>query len=288
MAPSAADGFNTFLGWVTPSAADRENAATHRASIQSKLNDTYGLYRMFQSGSFSHGTGVKGYSDVDYFASLKSAQPQRSSSILDSVKNTLQARFPHTTIRIARPAVVLEFGGGYETVEVIPAYAQRSVDGNMKFLIPGVSTEWLESTPEAHLKYVNACNERPSKGKAKSFARLIKAWKYFRSAPISSFYLEMRAAAYIAQQSDVVYAYDLYYFLKELQDTDLAAMNDPTGATGRIQPCSSDTTKQDALSRLATAVRRAHNAVEAYQNSNDESAFYYWNQLFNGEFPAYN
>lgn len=287
MATSAAEGFSDFLSRITPSDADRAKAAAHRATIEAKLNDTYGLHRLFQSGSFSHGTGVKGYSDVDYFASLKSAQPQWSSSILNSVKSNLQARFPSTTIRVSRPAVVLEFGGGYETVEIIPAYAKRGVDSNMKFAIPGVGTEWLESTPEAHLKYVNECNTKPGKGFAKSFARLVKAWKYFRTVPISSFYLEMRAAAYIARQTDVIYAYDLYLFLRELHDASLAAMTDPTGATGRILPCSSDATKRDALSKLATAVNRSCNALDAHKKGDDRTAFYYWDQLFNGKFPAY-
>jgi hypothetical protein len=140
---------------------------------------------------------------------------------------------------------------------------------------------------QTSVKYVNDCNERPGKGNAKSFARLIKAWKCFRLVPISSFYLEMRAAAYIARQTSVVYAYDLYCFLKELQDTEVAAMNDPTGATGRIQPCSSDASKRDALSKLSTAVSRAYNALEAHKKSDDSSACYYWDQLFNGKFPAY-
>lgn len=94
MARTAADGFDTFLGWLTPSAAEREKASSHRASIYAKLNDRFGLYRMFESGSFKHGTGVSGHSDVDYFASLKSDRPSLSSSTLTAVKNALQERFP--------------------------------------------------------------------------------------------------------------------------------------------------------------------------------------------------
>jgi predicted nucleotidyltransferase len=288
MASSAADGFRIFIDWQIPSSADRAKASSHKAAIESKLEQKYGIYRMFQTGSFTHGTGVKNFSDVDCFVSLKSTQPQLSYSILNSVKSTLQERFPFTTIRVSRPAVVLEFGGGYETVEIIPAYASQSVsDSVMKFQIPGVATEWLESTPEAHVKYVNDCNKIPSEGKAKSFIRLIKAWKFYLNVPISSFYLEMRAANYIARQTNVIYAYDLKIFLKELNDIGLADMNDPTGTTGRIRACSSDYNKDIALGRLQTATNRAANALEAHKNSNDKLAFYYWDQLFGGHFPAY-
>jgi predicted nucleotidyltransferase len=288
LANSAAEGFRVFIDWQIPSAADRAKASSHRAAIEVKLEQKYGLYRMFQSGSFSHGTGVKNFSDVDYFVSLKSDKPQLSYSILNSVKATLQERFPFTTIRVARPAVVLDFGGGYETVEIIPAFASQSVnDDVMKFQIPGVATEWLESAPEAHVKYVNGCNQLPSYGKAKSFIRLVKAWKFYMDVPVSSFYLEMRAANYIARQTSVNYAYDLSIFFNELLSADLADMNDPTGTTGRIRACSTDYNKQLAIKRLETAAGRARNALIAHRNNNDSQAFYYWDLLFGGHFPAY-
>ncbi|MFI6367623.1 nucleotidyltransferase [Nocardia sp. NPDC050630] len=288
MATDPAAAFKTFIGQLTPSAADRSVASSHRQSIYNKMDSSFGLYRMFESGSFNHGTGVKGFSDVDYFTSLKTTPPQYSSSTLTAVRDALILRFPNTVVQVRRPAVVVKFGSGYETCEVIPAFPKETVrEGEMKFLIPGLTTEWLESTPEAHLKYVNECNQTPSEGYAKSFARLIKAWKYYRNVPISSFYLEMRAAKYTREQSTVIYAYDLAIFLSRLLGDDLAAMNDPTGTTGRIHPCSSDASKADALSKLGTASVRATNAASAHKSGNNSLAFYYWDQLFDGHFPAY-
>lgn len=287
MAITAESAFDTFIGWCVPSDSDREHAANHRHSIYDKLDGKYGLHRMFQSGSFSHGTGVKGLSDVDYFASLKSDRPSLGSTILSSMRGALKERFPNTEVHVSRPAVVLEFGSGYETCEIIPAYAQAKVNDDMRFIIPGVSDEWMYSTPEQHLKYVNACNQSPVRGKAKGFARLIKAWKYYRDVPLSSFYLEMRAAKYISEQETVVYSYDLCLFLENLVSINLAAMNDPSGSTGRIEPCSSEATFRDALSKLNTAAGRARNALDYHKAGNDSNAFYYWDQLFNGKFPAY-
>lgn len=289
MAKSVEQGFTTFLGWITPSDAERAKASSHRASIYGKLDDKFGLYRMFESGSFKHGTGVSGYSDVDYFVSLKSDRPNLSSSTLAAVRDALKARFPNTYIHVSRPAVVLDFGQGYERVEIIPAYAKAKLtDGNMKFRIPGVLEEWMESTPETHLDYVNACNTKAGvKGGAKQLARLTKAWKYYRDVPISSFYLEMRAAAYMATQSSIIYPLDMSYFLNSLQRIELAAMNDPTGSTGRIQPCSSDANLAIARSRLDTAVTRASKAVQLNKDGKTAAAFEQWDLLFNGRFPAY-
>lgn len=290
MATTVGAGFKEFLVDITPSSTERAKASSHRASIQAKLDDKFGLYRMFESGSFKHGTGVSGHSDVDYFVSLKTTRPVYSSSTLTAVRDALVERFPSTYIHSSRPAVVLEFGQGYERVEVIPAYYKDRVaaSGNAKFSIPGVIEEWLESTPETHLKYVNDCNNKVGvKGGAKALARLAKAWKYYRNVPISSFYLEMRAAAYMATQSSIIYPLDVHYFFNSLQRSGLADMNDPTGATGRIHACSSEANLQDAISKLDRAVNRAKLAVEYDKAGNASGAFDQWDRFFNYEFPTY-
>lgn len=158
----------------------------------------------------------------------------------------------------------------------------------MRFDIPGVATEWMESTPEAHLKYVNDCNNKAgAKGGAKQLARLAKTWKYYRDVPISSFYLEMRAAQHMATQSSIIYPLDFCYFLNSLQRSSLADMNDPTGRTGRIKACSSEANYTIARSRLATAAARANKAVESNKNGKVSEAFDLWDLVFDGNFPAY-
>lgn len=243
---------------------------------------------MFESGSFKHGTGITGKSDVDYFVSLKSSKPIYGSSSLTAIRDALKERFPYTYIHTSKPAVVLEFGQGYERVEIIPGYAGLSTDNGMRFDIPGVTTEWMESTPEAHLKYVNACNNKTGiKGGTKQLARLAKAWKYYRNVPISSFYLEMRAAQYMATQASVILPLDFSFFLNSLQRNQLSDMNDPTGSTGRIKACSSEANYADARSKLDTAARRANTAVELNKVDKTHEAFTYWGLVFDGHFPSY-
>jgi hypothetical protein len=131
------------------------------------------------------------------------------------------------------------------------------------------------------------CNSKPSQGAAKELARLAKAWKYYRNVPISSFYLEMRAAAYMSNEQSLDYAQDIYRYLKRLQDNSLAALNDPTGLTGRIYACSSDANLRDARSKLDMAVARAGKANDAYLAGRTREAFEQWDLLFDGHFPAY-
>jgi len=184
---------------------------------------------------------------------------------------------------------VVECGSGYETWEVIPGFLTgRGGASQLVYDIPGPSTgsAWIDSAPKEHLAYVNECNEAPHKGDAKDLARLIKAWKYYCNVPASSFYLEMRAAQHVKKQTTYVHIWDVCQVLESMQSHELAPMNDPKGAAGRIYACSSDSSREDALSKLSTAAGRARKALDAYRADNPDTAFHYLDLLFGGRFPA--
>lgn len=201
----------------------------------------------------------------------------------------LSKRFTHTTVKIRRPAVVIEFGGGYETWEVIPGFlTNRGGKDQLVYDIPGPNTgsAWIDAAPKEHLAYVNKCNEKPHKGDSKDLARLIKAWKYYCNVPVSSFYLEMRCAQHVKTQSSYLHVWEVCSVLEKLDNHQLAAMNDPMGASGRIYACSTESTRVDALSKLKTAAMRARKALEAYRAEDTNTAFYYLDMLYGGQFPA--
>lgn len=238
----------------TPSPSQFDSAKSHRASIESRLDAFLGICEMFETGSLRHGTGVKWYSDADYLVSLKGIRPDSPWTMLDKVKQTLQERFTATTIRVSRPAVVCAFSDGW--VEVVPGYPATS-----GYWIADPTGGWMLTHPKDHNQYVNTVNSKHN-GRAKELARQLKMWKYLRSVPISSCYLEMRAAKYLEGEKTYAPLYDLHALLKQLQDASLASMNDPTGLGSRFGACSSDTNKQDALSKLSTAVGRAKKALD--------------------------
>lgn len=288
MARTVNEGFDVFLKRLVPTDAQREAGTKHRASVKAALENKLALYTFFESGSFGHGTGVRGFSDIDAFVSLERTQPESSYTALTWVRDVLAQRFPTTTVEIRRPAVVVRFGGGYETWEVIPAFPSNTSGAEIVYSIPGPSagSAWIASTPKAHLKYVNACNENPGKGNAKALARLVKAWKYYNNVPISSFYLEMRCAQHVATQNTYVPVWDVCQVLEKLNGHELAPMNDPTGASGRFYACSSDANRTAALSKLNTAAVRARKALDADRDNKPDTAFAYLNLLFGGMFPA--
>lgn len=262
--------------YFTPSASDFAAAKSHKDSIEARLDYDLGIYRMFEVGSLRHGTGVWYYSDIDYLVSLKGFRPASSTTMLEKVKSSLQSRFPSTKISIRRPAVVCTFSDAI--VEIVPGYVEDA--GGYLVADPASLGGWMKTYPEKHNDYVNKVNQKHSGG-AKKLARQLKVWKYTRSVPISSCYLEMRAARYMDGQDAYIGVLDLYYCLNELKQLGLAAMNDPTGVGSRFAACSSDTMKSDAISKLNSAVDRALRAKDHYLANDEAKANEQLKLLFN-------
>jgi hypothetical protein len=228
---------------------------------------------MFETGSLRHGTGVAYWSDADYLVSLKGERPS-STTALNNVKAALADRFPSTVVKVRRPAVVCDFAGGQETVEVVPAFT-----GDTGYWIPDPTGDWMKTHPKQHNEYVNNVNKKHSGG-AKKLTRLAKVWKYKRAVPISSCYLEMRAAKYADGESSWYLPIELHRYLAWLQSIELAAMNDPTGLGSRFTAYSSDSKRDDALSKLDTAVTRARKAQDFDHDDKHTEAVAQYKLLF--------
>lgn len=115
----------------------------------------------------------------------------------------------------------------------------------------------------------------------------IKTWKYYKTVPLYSFYLEMQVARYASKESSIVYSIDVKNIFKLLKDGELAAMQDPVGISGYIYPAFSAAMKADALSKINRALTRAEKAREAEDAGRIKDAFYWWDMVFDGYFPAY-
>jgi len=271
---TASSWLSELTSYYTPSATQFNGAKSHKDAIEARLDAVLGVYRMFEIGSLRHGTGIWLYSDADYLVSLKGIQPDSPWTMLTKVKEALQARFTSTTITIRQPAVVCNFSDG--VVEVVPGY----ITAESGYMIANPAGGWMKSYPEDHNRYVNEVNTK-HKGGAKQLARHLKIWKYMRNVPVSSCYLEMRAAKYLDGEDTYAPLFDLHAAWKHLQTVELAALNDPTGLGSRFGSCSSDATKKDALSKLDSAVVRAKKALDYSLNNEHDNAIEQLKLLFN-------
>ena len=282
------EGFRDFLSKLTPTGTESEAAKKHRASIEARLKTDFGLRRFVRIGSFGNGTSISGYSDVDYLACLARDQLTKNSTYsLGKVRDALDDRFPNSGVRVSCPAVVVPFGTTKsETTEVVPADYLDDENGYEVYDIADCAGAWMHASPDAHKAYVASIDDKLS-GKVKPLIRFIKAWKFFRDLPISSFYLELRVAKYASGESSIVYDMDVKRVLCHLRDCELADMQDPMGISGYIPPCKTQALYEEALSKLETAATRAEKAREAADKNNISDGFYWWRLLYNDEFPTY-
>jgi hypothetical protein len=291
MAKTLTGGFETFLSWLVPLNSEHNTAASHKSSVRSCLENTLGCYNFFETGSFGHGTGVRHYSDTDYFAVCKTANlKQNSSTTLREVRTALQNTFWNTSgIEVKTPAVRIPFGKlKSENLEVTPCDYRGLIETPLgkkaTYDIPAYDGSWMRSSPDAHNAYVRKHDERLS-GKLKPLIQLVKAWKFYNNVPIRSFYLELRVTKYAEGEATIIYDIDLRRVMKLLDDTQLASIRDPMGISGLIDASSTYAKKQDALSKLSTGLGRAEKAVEQRDKDWDR-CFYWWDMFFDGRFPA--
>lgn len=291
MAKTLVEGFDIFLNWLVPLSSEHEKAASHKQSVESCMVNNFDCYNFFETGSFGNGTGIRHYSDTDYFAVCSSAKLFTDSGYtLRKVKEALQSTFWRTEgIEVRTPAVRIPFGTyASETLELTPCTFNGTVTtpvgSHASYDIPNYEDGWMKSSPKAHNAYVKRENDRLG-GKLKPLIRLIKAWKYYNNVPISSFYLELRTTKYAEGETSIIYDIDVKRFIKWLFDNDLPSTQDPMGISGYVRACSSDSKRTDALSKLSTAHSRAEKAYAKRETDLDD-CFYWWNLFFNNEFPS--
>jgi Mor family transcriptional regulator len=282
------EGFSTFNSRLVASTTESQAEASHRKSIEPLLKSEFGMTHFFRSGSFGNGTNIHNYSDIDYFACIpRDNLKEDSSKTLSEIAEVLRNRFTTTGIRVDSPAIVVPFGkDGTEATEIIPADLMSTSNGQRIFDIPNGSSGWMRSSPDAHNSYVREVDNELS-GKVKPLIRFLKAWKYHKSVPISSFYLELLTTKYAAGESTIVYAIDVKNVLEQTWKSKLSEIADPTGTSSNAKPCNTALQQTNALSKLKTAYERAGNALDAEFADQTVKAFYWWDLLFDDEFPSY-
>lgn len=284
------EGFEKFLEKLLPVKSEHQKSISHKSSVSKCLTNYWARTTLIETGSFGNGTGVRQYSDTDYFASCpEDAFYPDSSVTLRRIKETLQETFTQTLIEVKTPSVRISFGlHASEIIEVTPASYYQMVDTpegkRRSYYIPDYASGWMVSCPAAHKAYVTKIDKRLN-GRLKPLIRFVKAWKFYNNVPITSFYLELRVAKYAESRSAIVYDTDIRNILKGLYDSKLAQLQDPMGISGYIQPCKTTLKKRDALSKLTTAYNRAEKAY-ANRKTKVNVAFDCLQKLFNGEFPS--
>jgi hypothetical protein len=292
MAKTITEGFQKFLSKLEPLSTEQTKAKTHKGSVESCLKNSFQCYKFEETGSIGNGTGIRHYSDTDYFASMPVDKLSvNSGTTLREVKSALRYTFHSTSgIEVNSPAVQIPFGNyASENLEVTPCQFKGMITtslGNYPlYMIPDGGGGWMQSSPKAHNKYVTTVDAK-LRGKLKPLIQLIKAWKYMNDVPIISFYIELRITKLFENSIILYYDEAVVEVLNHLYDKDLAGIQDPMKVSGLIPSTKTPSQRESALSKLGTALSRAEKAVAARKKEKIDEAFEWWNKLFNENFPA--
>lgn len=288
MPRSIEEWFEDFNSKLSTSKTETQKLKDHRASIKACLEYNFNMSRFFRSGSIGNWTNVSWCSDTDYFAWIPWNKLSTNSAIsLRRIKEALKARFPSTSVCVDSPWVVVDFWTlASERTEIIPAHYLEERSGGNVYDIPDKNEGWMKSSPQASNTYVKEVNDKLA-FKVKPLIRFVKAWKYYRNVPISSYYLEMLITKYADKEDAIVYLIDLKHIFKLMIDSSLARIINPTWIGGYITPCTSETKKDDALSKIDTAYTRICNAYTEESKGNVSNAFEWLDLLYNKKFPWY-
>jgi hypothetical protein len=274
-----------FAGQLVPPQYDRVEVSTRKGVVASALeSSSLNVHHLFESGSWTHGTGIKQKSDVDYMAWCISQRPQLPSSALRTAKAAVEGcDWKISGVSVSSPVIAVKYLTP-PNFEIAPAWFKEEVRGFRVFWIAGRGDEWVLSAPDAHLAYVDVQNKRLN-NKVKPLVRLLKAWKNHDTAPVSSFYLEMRTAEYAATQSSIIYAIDLRAVFRKMIGEEVRDMNDPEHIVGRIPATSSDENRRTVLPKMREALSHLESA-ESAEKAEDRTAYWiHMRMVFGNDFP---
>jgi len=282
------DLLRTLAAVVAPTSAEVGAAKRHFETIKTRLDQSFEAKRFIPIGSHARGTAIQYHSDIDMLAVLPRKVALRGDrriapkTFLKNVAEDLQDRYTTTRIRTDGQAVVLYFAGGTHSVDLDPGVFEGMNGNRPVYLIPGTADAWIPTSPETHdLIFQNA--DTRSGGKLGHVARLIKAWKFGRQAPLplSSFYTDMLLATTDIAAGVKTYAQCLRDSFAIIAERDARGLRDPGGVAGVISACSN----QGRRDALVTAARYARDhsdyAIDAERSRKNDEAARQWGIVFN-------
>jgi hypothetical protein len=287
------ESFRLLLSRTEPLASELDLARSHANSIETRLSSEFTVKKFLIVGSHSRDTAIRSHSDVDYFAVIarKDARwgedSKNSNTVLANVRRVLDAAFDQTDVAKDGQAIVVGFGRGERSVDVVPAVFQgMSPNGRPVYGMPDGAGKWMPTSPEGHNKYIAEANGR-SGGKLRGTAQLLKFWRECRSprVPIMSFHLELLLAGDDVCRVGMSYADCVLAAFRLLARRECRGYPDPLGISGNVRAAGTDAKRATALAAVQYARDHAASAVEADARGDLAEARRQWDIVFNGSFP---
>jgi hypothetical protein len=286
MGAAVSESFAALLERLAPEPGARPDAEKHHKALESALRTHTGAVDLVAAGSSRFRTGVKGHSPLDVLVVLQwdPARPN-SATTLRAFADVVAHAVPNVQTTVTSWGVVVPFGPGRaDCHQLIPAQLlELGESGGEIYVIPDGAGGWTRTSPSLHARYLDT-QDRRADAAARPLVRFVKAWKHLNDVPISSFYLELAAAAYVGRERSVSYTRALSEILKELVDGQLAPLNDPACVSGPVKAVDHVFHRARALETLRQGLDHVVAARDAARKHDVEQALAMWNRFYNGAF----
>lgn len=290
-----ANSFAKLANEIQPTITSIEKGRLHASTIRARLSNSFAVSKSIFIGSTSRDTAIRSTSDVDLMVVFKRDEARwganlvSSETLVNRVRNDLNARFHATTVRRDGQAVVIQFGNGSEPVDVVPAifHEFRGSARAPVYLIPRGDGEWMEAAPEAHQRYLNAKNNQ-SCNKLRRTIKLLKQWRASRAngIPLSSIHLELLLASENVCIGAKSYSKCVADTFDLLRRRECRGLHDPVGVAGVLYAVRTQAQYDQLRSSVEYAADHADRAVYAESCKDWKEALRQWDIVFNGTFPG--
>lgn len=167
-----------------------------RTAVEASIRkSSASVERVVRVGSVVRGTAVRGYSDFDRFVIFRGQPPNSPLDALGALQGVVSDCISRDiAVRITPPTVSYADPFGLSVIELLPAYEWKGVG----FLIPDPfnADAWVPSDPGILVASMDAADFATAYAPltAREIVQLVKIWKYAKSIPFSSIYLESLVA----------------------------------------------------------------------------------------------
>lgn len=283
--------FGSVLRDLSPSSAETVAFANHRKSL-SKLLKANGASNVIPIGSRRRGTALRDISDFDLLVQfprkllIRRGREVSSGAALNRIRKAVSLRYPLTSVRTDKQAVVVGFQSTGASIDLVPAFfAEPGADFKEParnypvYKIPDGYGGWIASSPHAYDTLLSAADKR-SGHKLRRVSQLLKLWAncYSPALPLSSFAFEM-----LLVQTDICrpgrsYSHCLWSAFKLLASREAYRLSDPLLLSDEIRL--SRTLRQSALIRKRARLARIE-ARRAIRERNPRESLLGWERVFN-------
>ena len=283
--------FTKLINSIQPMDSELKKEKLHTVSCRKRLVKSFDIKKFQRIGSHARGTAIRYYSDLDFLTVFSKKEAKWGGSIVNSdtflkkVSLNLNDRFTQTLVRKDMQAIVVNFGGGQHSLDIVPGFFKEIKNKRPVYFIPDGLGGWMETSPEAHNSYINRENRRSGE-KLKKVGQLIRHWKYCRStpAPISSFYIDLLLANSGICVGVKSYPQQVYEFFKLMSDRKCRGLRDPAGLTGVVYAVDTNPQLKKLIASVENSLEHSTKAIIAERNNDFSEAYRQWNLVFNYQF----